>query len=195
MQNSTAPSWSQLTGVPMSSTRRHPEGVLQPDLNGRPDLLSLNRDQRECGELEVVGMHEIEARLPHGVVERASEEAFGQGVGPDHASRRVHDDHEVGEVRQQSTELRVRDGPPTAPPDHVVLPATAGRRSTVSVISAGSGPRLSERTNALPGAARIRQMPGRRREPLLGLRGGDHRRRGPRPMARTRWLTWRFPSR
>ena len=100
----------------MSSTRCHPDGVLQPDLNGRADLLSLNRDQRECGELEVIGMHEIEARLSHRVVERASEEPLGQGVGPDHASRRVQDDDEVGEVRQQSTELRVHDGHRTLPP-------------------------------------------------------------------------------
>ena len=45
MQNSTAPSWSQLTGVPMSSTRRHPEGVCNRTSMGDPDLLFLNGDQ------------------------------------------------------------------------------------------------------------------------------------------------------
>ena len=46
MLNSTAPSANQLTGVPISSSRRQPVGVFSPHLQGGPDLLGLDGDQR-----------------------------------------------------------------------------------------------------------------------------------------------------
>ena len=77
-------------------------GAAQPQLQQRPDLLALNAGERERGELEVVGVDEVEAVLADRLVDRDAEQPLGGPVGPADAGAGVDDEHGVGQ--------RLRDG-------------------------------------------------------------------------------------
>ena len=74
---------------------------LDPDLNGRADLLLLNAGERAQHELLVVGVHQVQARLPDPIAERALEHPFGRTIRPDDGPRAVDHDDCIGQAQER----------------------------------------------------------------------------------------------
>ena len=69
-------------------------GPAHAQLERRAHVLALDAREREGGELEIVGMDEVEPVHPDRLVHRDPEEALGGAVGPTHVRARV--DHQDG---------------------------------------------------------------------------------------------------
>ena len=62
-----------------------------------PDLLRLHARERERGELEIVGVDELESACADGLLHRHAEDAFGGAVRPAHLRGLVDHQDRVGE--------------------------------------------------------------------------------------------------
>ena len=97
------------TGAPTTSTRRHPSGVRSRSSIGEPTVFALHAAHGERGQLEIVGMDELEAGDAEGCLQGDAEQPLGRPVGPDNSGICVDQDHGVGEmVEKERDQFAVR---------------------------------------------------------------------------------------
>ena len=83
---------------------------LEAHLDREPDVLLVDTDRGPEDELHVLGVHELEPRDAHDLVEPAPEDLLCGPVHPQHASFSVDHHHRVGLVGEQPGQEGFVDG-------------------------------------------------------------------------------------